>query len=294
MDGEGWRERRLRTSDGLGLHVRDYGSRLAPGTPVVCLPGLTRNAKDFHDLALRLSTSRRVLSLDARGRGRSDRDPEWRNYNIVTETGDVLALLTQELERPCIIVGTSRGGLVAMVMAGVRPRLLAGVVLNDIGPVIERAGLARIMDYLGREPEPFATWEDAVAALKRSNAADFPNLSEPEWQAWARRTFRDEGGAPALDYDPAMRDAAGDMPAEMPDFWPQFRALAEIPTLVIRGEASDLLSAETVAEMKRAKPDLTAVTVRGRGHVPFLDEAEAASAIDAFVARVDADQACAA
>jgi len=166
--------------------------------------------------------------------------------------------------------------------------MLAGVVLNDIGPVLEPAGLGRIMDYLGIAPDPLETWEDAVAAMKAANADDFPGLSDAEWLAWAQRTFRDEGGKPVLDYDVKLRDAVLENAGPVPEMWPQFRAMQDIPTIVLRGENSDLLSAQTVNGMRRAKPDLTAVTVRGRGHVPFLDEPESLSAILGFVERIDA------
>ena len=284
---EGFRERALRTTDGLILSFREYGSRFATATPVLCLPGLTRSSRDFHTIAMDLAPARRVLSLDARGRGGSDYDPNYKNYNLITEVGDVLTLMSTEFDRPCIVLGTSRGGLAAMVLGGVRPSMLAGVILNDIGPVIEREGLMRIAGYLGVTPDPLETWGDAVAAMKVS-AWEFPDLTEDQWLAWARRTFREEDGKPVLDYDVKLRDAMADAPQIDADFWPQFRSLQDIPTLLLRGENSDLLSAETVAAMRRAKPDMTAVTVRNRGHVPFLDEPESLNAITSFVNRVDA------
>ena len=287
-DDTGFIERELRAADGIVLRYRDYGSRFSTRPPVLCLPGLTRNAKDFHDLAMALSPDRRVLSLDARGRGRSDRDPTYANYTLIREVGDTLSLISQEFTRPCIVVGTSRGGLAAMILHGVKPGSIAGIVLNDIGPELEPAGLARIMGYLGIVPEPLATWDDAVAALKATNAEDFPDLTDAQWRAWAERTFRDEGGVPVLDYDPRLRDAMLEAGSGAPDFWPQFRSLAETSVLLLRGEHSDLLSPETVQKMRRMKPDLRAVTVRGRGHVPFLDEPEARSAILSFVAERDA------
>ncbi len=285
---EGFIERGLRTADGITLAFRDYGSRLATRTPILCLAGLTRNARDFHDLALTLAPERRVVCLDARGRGRSDYDETYSNYNLIREVGDVLTLLSQEFDRPCIIVGTSRGGLAAMIVHGVRPDMIGGIVLNDIGPELEPAGLTRIMGYLGIPPEPLENWDDAVAAMKASNGAEFEGLDDAQWRAWAERTFRDDDGVPILDYDLRLRDAvleAGPMGA---DFWPQFRSLVETPVLLLRGEHSDLLSGETVQKMRRAKPDMTAVTVRGRGHVPFLDEPEARGAILSFIAETDA------
>ena len=288
MEAE-FRNGTLRTTDGLMLAFREYGSRIAKGTPVLCLPGLTRNAKDFHTIAATLAPKRRVIALDARGRGRSDYDPNFRNYNLVTEVGDVLSLISAEFDRPCIILGTSRGGLAAMILCGVRPSMVAGVVLNDIGPVLEPKGLERIVDYLGIKPDPLNTWDDAITAMKASNKADFPNLSEDEWRAWAERTFREEEGKPVLDYDLKLRDAVLDSAGPIPEMWPQFRAMLEIPTLVLRGENSDLLSAQTVDEMRRTKPDMTAVTVKNRGHVPFLDEPESLTAIQKLISKIDAN-----
>lgn len=283
----GFKTGTLRTTDGLMLSFREYGSRISLATPVLCLPGLTRNAKDFDAIATEMAPERRIISLDARGRGCSDYDPKIENYNLVVEVGDILSLISAEFERPCVILGTSRGGLAAMILSGVRPSMIAGIILNDIGPVLEPAGLERIVETLGVAPEPLETWDDAVAALKATNAKEFPTLSEDEWLVWAQRTFREEDGKPVLDYDPKLRDAVLESAGAVPEFWPQFRAMAEIPTLVLRGENSDLLSAATVDAMRRAKPDLTAVKVKGRGHVPFLDEPEALSAIHAFVSRVD-------
>ncbi len=277
----------LRTSDGLTLAFREYGSRISNATPVLCLPGLTRNAKDFHAIATILAPTRRVIALDARGRGRSDYDPNFKNYNLVIEVGDILSLMSAEFDRPCLILGTSRGGLAAMILCSVRPSMIAGVVLNDIGPVLEPKGLERIADYLGIVPEPLETWDDAIAAMKAGNAKDFPHLSEAEWRAWAERTFNEKDGKPVLDYDLTLRDAVLENTEPVPEMWPQFRAILEIPTLVLRGENSDLLSAKTVDEMRRAKPDLTAVTVKNRGHVPFLDEPESLAAIQKLISILD-------
>ncbi|MDD2867226.1 alpha/beta hydrolase [Neomegalonema sp.] len=286
---EGHRARSFRAADGLNLAFRDYGSPFSQRTPVICLAGLTRNGKDFDQLARRLSADRRVLTLDARGRGASDHDPKFENYNLIVEVGDVLQLVSNELRRPCAIIGTSRGGLQALILNGVRPDLVRGVALNDVGPELAPQGLARIFGYLGIRPEPLETWADAVAALKVNNAADF-QITEAQWLAWARRSFRETPeGRIELDYDPRMRDAALAAAKSGPggDFWPQFRALADKETLLIRGENSDLLTLETVAKMRRVKPDLVTATVRGRGHVPFLDEPEALNALDAFLARLD-------
>ncbi len=286
-DGD-FTEHGLRTADGITLSFRNYGSRFSTLAPVLCLAGLTRNAKDFHDLATELALARRVVCLDARGRGRSDYDDNYSSYTLVREVGDILTLISQEFQKPCIIIGTSRGGLAAMILNGVRHDMIAGIVLNDIGPELEPAGLKRIIDYLGIPPNPLETWDDAVAALKSSNANEFPDLTDEQWVAWAHRTFRDDDGVPILDYDLKLRDATLEAGPMTSDFWPQFRGLGDTPTLMLRGENSDLISVETVQKMRRTKPDMTAVTVKGRGHVPFLDEPEARMAILSFIAEIDA------
>ncbi len=283
----GFQHRTIHTNDGLTLSYREYGSRFSRTTPVLCLPGLTRNAKDFHEIACRLAPDRRVIALDARGRGRSDYDANYRNYNLVAEVGDVLALMSAKFDRPCLIIGTSRGGLAAMVLCAVRPYLVAGVVLNDIGPVLEPEGVARIKDYLGIVPEPLETWDDAIASLKAANEKDFPGLSDAQWQTWAERTFTEKDGKPALDYDLKLRDAVMETASAVPEMWSQFRTMTDIPTLVLRGENSDLLSEKTVKDMRRAKPDLVAVNIKDRGHVPFLDEAEAIAAIEKLISQLD-------
>lgn len=285
MTENGFREAHAIAADGLRLYYRDYGAAQPGRAPVLCLAGLTRNAKDFHDLARRLSPQRRVIAVDLRGRGRSDRDPRGAaGYIPPVELDDVLRLIEQAELGPAVVIGTSRGGILAMLMATVRPDLLRGVVLNDIGPELDPVGIARIRGYVGIGQAP-ESWEAAASALKALHGAHFPGLSAAEWQAYARRTYAEREGRPAFDYDPAIGESLRGAPAG--DLWPHFAALGPIPTLVLRGAYSDLLSAETMARMREQKPDLVAVTVPDRGHVPFLDETEAVAAIDAFLARID-------
>jgi len=248
---------------------------------------LTRNSKDFDSLARQLGGGRRIVALDSRGRGKSDYDPDYMNYSLVQEASDALSLLSLEFARPALIIGTSRGGLLSMIIHGVRADLIAGIVLNDIGPEFEVEGLTKIMGYLGVTPEPLDNWEDARAAMKSNHGAAFPNLSDTEWDSWARRTFKEENGALALDYDPKLRNAALETSAPISDFWPQFRRMADVPMLLLRGENSDLLSQETVQQMRRTKPEMRVVVMRERGHVPFLDEPEAVSAITGFLEELD-------
>lgn len=288
MTGDGFREAYATAADGLRLYYREYGQAQAAHAPVLCLPGLTRNSKDFHDLALRLSAQRRVIAVDLRGRGRSERDPRGAaGYSPLVELDDVLRLIAQASLGPSVVIGTSRGGILAMLMASVRPDLLRGIVLNDIGPELDPAGIARIRGYVGVGEAP-ESWEAAASALEALHGAHFPGLSAQDWLAYARRSFTEREGRPAFDYDPAIGESLRGAPAG--DLWPQFAALAAIPTLVLRGAHSDLLSAETVARMREQKPDLLAVTVPDRGHVPFLDEPEVTAALDAFLARIDGGQ----
>lgn len=268
--------------DGRGLAYDDSGG---DGLAVLCLAGLTRDGRDFADLAAHLAGRHRVIRLDARGRGGSDwaMDP-LAEYSVPVEVADVLALLDHLGLARAVIVGTSRGGIQGMVLGASARARVAGLVLNDIGPVVERAGLDAILGYLGREPG-FADFDAAAAGLARGLGAAFPDLTAAEWLAFARAIYRDDGGVPRLSYDPALRqgvEAALAGPAT--DLWPLWEALAGLPVLAIRGANSDILSAETLAEMARRRPDMAQVTVPNRGHVPFLNEPPVLAAIDAFLA----------
>jgi pimeloyl-ACP methyl ester carboxylesterase len=284
-------ERFILSKDGLRLFYRDYAG--PPGrTPVICIPGLTRNSRDFDFIADHIAASRRVLVADLRGRGRSGYDPDTRNYSVPVETGDVLQILEAADIARVVVLGTSRGGVIAMTLAAFKPDLLAGAILNDMGAQLEAAGLERIYAVL-RSPPSHTGWDEAAAALKRANAARFPNVSDERWRVFAHALYREENGRIVSDYDPkfpaAVLEARGTNPrneAGAADLWKWFGALASIPTLVLRGENSELLSAETVGAMKIAKPDLVSVSVRDRAHVPFLDEPEAVAAIDVFLERI--------
>ncbi len=280
----GFLERTVSAQDGLALSYRHYGDAGSAKTPLLCLAGLTRNAKDFHELALRYAPERRVLAMDYRGRGRSAYDPDWRNYRPPVYIRDITHLLAAENVHRVIVLGTSLGGILAMALAVALPAALAGVVLNDIGPEIDGAGIARIKGYVGQETA-LGDWEAATRRLKELFGVAYPDLPEERWRALAHVHFREDAdGGPALDYDPAIRralenDAAG------ADMWPLFGALAEVPTLVIRGAISDILSEATVAAMAAAKPDLVSLSVANRGHAPLLDEPECLAALDDFIAR---------
>ena len=270
------------THDGLKLAYEDDGA----GTPVLCLAGLTRDARDFDDLAAVVPDGIRLIRLTSRGRGQSDWSDDFMTYSVPDETRDVIEFLDFLGLDKVTVIGTSRGGLIAMVIAATVPDRLSGVLLNDIGPVIAPGGLDRIMDYLGRPPA--APDLDTVAVgLKANMGAGFPDVDDARWRVLADRWFMAGDGGVALRYDPRLRDAVAAVSAQpAPDLWPLFDALADLPVAVLRGANSDLLSAETLAEMQKRKPDLIAETVPNRGHVPFLDEPESLRALTRLLDRI--------
>ena len=262
--------------DGLRLAYDVQGN----GPPLLCLPGLTRNMDDFEPVLDAFAHRAQVIRMDFRGRGASDwGDPA--TYQVPQEAADVLTLLDHLGLAQVTILGTSRGGLVAMVLAAMaRPRI-AGVIFNDIGPEVMPEGLAYIMDYLGKPPR-FKTLEEAAAAFPRHYAPAFREVPEATWAAMARRIYRQEDGRLVNRYDPALRDAVAPAfapDAVAPDLWPLFDALAGAPLGLIRGAGSNILSAETAAEMRRRRPDMACAELADRGHVPFLDEPPAIAVI---------------
>jgi pimeloyl-ACP methyl ester carboxylesterase len=278
--------------DGLRLYARDRGALAAPALPVVCLPGLTRNADDFDVLARRLATDperpRRVLALDYRGRGRSDRDPDWRNYDVRVELEDVLQVMAAAGIAEAVFVGTSRGGLITMGLSAARPALVRGAVLNDIGPVIEGRGLVRIRGYVGRLPAP-ANEAQAADILKNLFDAQFPRLQDEDWRRWARATWTNVDGHLVPAYDPALMKTLEtvDLEAPLPALWHLFQGLKPVPVLALRGANSDLLSAETLRAMGKAHPRLEARIVPDQGHAPLLTDKPTLDAVAAFVRRVE-------
>ncbi len=297
---EGYRARFVTATDGLRLHLRDYGPIGSPLTPVVCLPGIARTAFDFHDLALALSggeNPRRVLALDYRGRGLSQYDSDWRNYDVGVEMDDCLVAMTAMGVHQAIFVGTSRGGLVTMAIAAARPTAIRAAVFNDIGPVIEPKGLIRIRGYVGKLPQP-RDYEQAVEIMKTISDKQFPGLDDDGWMKLARGTWqKQEGGGRKKEerlkpvYDPALlKGLAGlDLEKPLPPLWTLFAALSHAPLLVLRGEHSDILSSETVAEMAKRHPACRTHTVAGQGHAPLLD-GETATRIADFIAAVESGQ----
>jgi pimeloyl-ACP methyl ester carboxylesterase len=281
-----WSDGYWSSSDGLRLHYRDYaGDPSRP--PILCIPGLTRNARDFEGVADRLAGRWRLICVDLRGRGASEHAADPMSYVPAAYVSDVEALVAElDLSR-FILFGTSLGGLVTMLLAQRDAQPIAGALINDIGPVLETQGLDHIRGYVGR-PQSWATWEDAAGFIAEAQRGRYPDWEREQWLAYAKRLCRQAAdGNIVYDYDLRIAEpfkASGGTP---PDLWGAFRALRGVPTLLLRGELSDLLSEATVARMGEENPALEAVTVPRVGHAPTLDEPVAAEAIERFLARLE-------
>lgn len=285
------REIEATAKDGVWLHAQDHGPLNASHLPAICLPGLTRNARDFAPLIPHVSHDRRVLALDLRGRGKSGRAGDPASYTPMQEAEDTLRLLDAAGIRRAVFIGTSRGGLVSFLIRAMRPAIMAGLVLNDIGPKLDKAGLLRIRSYLG-VPVPLPDWEAAARQVQRTHPG-FAGMKDDDWLALAKRIFDEVDGKPALAYDPAIAftfPSVDDIEAgKVAELWQAYALLGHaMPIAVLRGENSDLLSPETIARMRELTPQLEAVTVTGRGHVPFLDEPESLAAISRVLETADA------
>ncbi len=276
--------------DGIALQVHHYSGGGSGRRSVVCLPGLTRNGRDFHDLATVLADPlghrRDVYTIDLRGRGHSSYAPDWRDYTIKTELVDVMDCLTALGLHDTAIVGTSRGGILAMALAVARPGAIGAAILNDIGPVIERDGIARIAATAGRVPLP-VSWDDATRLVRDLDGRAFPAIPAEQWAEIARATFNDKNGRPAAAYDPEIARHLHGAGGNIPDLWPLFGALNRVPVLAVRGANSDILSAETLREMHRRHPRLDAVTIDGQGHAPFLKDMPTITRISEFLIHTD-------
>lgn len=293
-DQSGFIARTIAAPDGLQLYIRDYsGGRSATlaRPPIVCLPGLTRNSRDFHQLALLLSRDptvpRRVITLDARGRGSSERDADKSHYNLAVEAQDVLAVCAALDIPQAIFIGTSRGGLVLHVLAASRPDVLKAVILNDIGPVLEKVGLVDIRDYLNSDRKP-ADWDEAVDILRENHGGAFTALSDEDWQDMARAIYVFGDGKPVADYDAAIaaQMQSLDLEAPFPDLWPQFEGFQGMPLMVIRGENSKLLTTATTAEMASRHQGAVIRIATGQGHAPILHLGDIPDAIRSFLSAV--------
>lgn len=274
-----------KSTDGLNLFFRDFGSQ-NDGTPVICLPGLTRNSRDFEDLANYLSNRRRVLTVDFRGRGFSDHDPVWQNYHPRTYVADVWTLLDSLSIPKIIVVGTSLGGLCAMVMSAQQSERVTGVVMNDVGPEINPAGLQRIQEYTGRM-KPVATWEEAALQAREIYGHGLQDLTNADWDKMVRRGYRENAeGVPQPDMDANIGRAVREIGAQKGDPWALFDTLRDTPVTLLWGVLSDILTNDIIDEMKARKPDLKVVPIPNRGHVPLLDEPECLAAIDDLLQQV--------
>ena len=277
----------FQTADGVTLAYDVQGQ----GTPLLCLAGLTRNMDDFEPIVTHFADRAMVIRLDSRGRGASEfTDPA--TYTIAQESADALALLDHLNIDQAALLGTSRGGLIAMVLAATAKDRLSGVLLNDIGPELNPAGLAHIMDYLGR-PCAYHSYDDAADKLPIALGDQFPNVTRDGWLTYARRIWTQGPTRLELRYDPKLRDAveAAGATGQTPDLWPLFESLSGLPLALLRGENSTLLTRECVKEMHRRRPDVISSEVKDRGHVPFLDESESLGVIERFLAQVAARSA---
>lgn len=292
----GWRSRFVSAPDGLKLHIAETGNRLSPRVPVLCLPGLTRNAMDFAAIGNRIAASqgRRVIAMDYRGRGLSDYDPDWKRYDLMVELDDLMAALTALSIERAIFLGTSRGGLLTMLTAIVRPQAIHAALLNDIGAVIEAQGLARIRGYVGKIPQP-RSYEQGVMTLKQIFGAQFPEESEASWLAFSKRTWREDKGTLVPRYDINLMRTLVDLDLEkpLPQLWPQFDALKPVHLMVIRGENSDLFSQATAEAMvaRHSEGDFRQPArlhiAAKQGHAPLLEDEAATRAILEFLDAAD-------
>lgn len=279
-----------KSADGLNLYARDYGQPAGAclGT-LFCMHGLTRNSADFDELAQRYSVNYRVISMDQRGRGRSDYDPDAANYRPEIYCDDMFGLIKHQKLENIIAIGTSMGGLMAMVMNAMQSGVFKAVVLNDIGPVVDPKGIARIRSYVGTQ-DAFADWDAAAQGIKTNNGPLFPNLTDAGWLKFAYQTCeKTSDGRVRFAYDKAISEGirASDPTAVPPDLWGLFDLLCSTPMLVIRGVLSDLLSWETVVEMGSRHTNMQSIEIPDAGHAPLLNEAVSIKAIDGFLTRLN-------
>jgi len=285
-----YEERRWTSRDGLPLFARDYpaageGGRL----PVICLHGLTRNSKDFEDIApLIAGWGRRVIVPDVRGRGRSGRDPNCKNYKPPVYARDVVDMMTALNIGQAVFIGTSMGGLIMMTLMAIRPTAIAAAVLNDVGPTIAPEGIARILSYAGKKAD-INDWNDAASYVRRTQSVAFPDLEDEDWHRLAQRTFRQGADGPELDYDPAIASPLSKPPSKLAPWVAGFlfrRLARKKPTLLIRGGISDVISSAIADRMQLQAPGMKRVDVPNVGHAPMLTEPAAVDALDKFLRTV--------
>lgn len=281
-----WQSLHLHARDGLKLHVRHIGNRAATGLPVICLPGLSRNVEDFEVIgrAIAESSDTWVVALDSRGRGGSEYDPNWKNYELPVELDDLQSVIVALGIEAAIFFGTSRGGLLTALSGLVRPDVIKGSILNDIGPVIEARGLARIRGYVGKLPAP-RDFDEGARLLRQIFGTHFTDMAPEAWLDFARRSWKEAGGRLEPRYDVNLMRPLADLDLEtpIPELWAQFATLHHAPQMVIRGELSDILSAATAAEMARRHPDCRVHEVPYQGHAPLLEDQPTIEAVRAFI-----------
>lgn len=285
-EGPAFEEIFFTSNDGLKLYARIYGGQHVDALPVVCLHGFSHNAQDFHDLAVHLGKSRKVIVPDMRGRGQSEYARDKSSYTAFHEMTDVLDLMTIVGVHQAVIIGTSRGGIIAMLMAAYRPTAIKGFVLNDIGPVIEPKGLLILSGQLNTLPKP-VDWSHARQIMATANAQTLPGLTDDDWLALAKRRFKETRHGLEINYDPALAKAFADDVRKARPLWRLFAGLTVFPGLLIRGERSELLSAETAREMAKRHQDLQVIAVKNRGHVPLLNERGVVKKIEILIAKAE-------
>lgn len=282
-----YRDVYYQSADGLRLHARDYGGEHAP-LAVLCLHGLSRNARDFEPVAERLSSRFRVICAEQRGRGLSAYDPKPENYHPGTYVADMIQLL-DHLQLPRVaIIGTSLGGIMAMILAAGWPDRVAGLVVNDVGPEVAAEGLMKIQSYIDREIR-VGNWAEAILDVRGLFSAVFPGYGDAEWDRMARQLYaEDERGVPVLDYDPHIADNFKHIEPKALEMWPVFDAIPKIPFGLVRGEISNILAPAVKAEMEKRRPDIVSAEIPHAGHAPTLDEAPARAVIDSVLASIPA------
>lgn len=272
--------------DKLRLYARDYGAESGQGWPILCLAGLTRNSRDFASLAAGLAPDHRVVVAEQRGRGRSAYDPKPENYQPAVYVMDMIALLDHLGIKKAAIIGTSLGGLMAMLLAANFPDRIGGILLNDVGPEVAAEGIAKIQAYIDRVPD-VANWDDAIKDVRLLFGSTFPDWQAADWERFARSVYRETAaGVPVLDYDPNIAVNVKNGGGGTPVLWPIFDALPDIPIAVLRGATSNILAPATLAEMRKRRPALIAAEVPRVGHTPNLDEPEARQLIQRFLAEI--------
>ena len=278
-------EQYFTSPDGLQLFYRDYNNAPKGTLTVLCMPGLTRNSKDFEEIAAHIAPCCRVICAEQRGRGNSEWDPDPSHYRPDVYVADMMALLAHLDIDEIVAFGTSLGGLMTMMMAAMHPGIIKAAIINDIGPELDPAGITRIKSYVGKGTPP-TSWDEAYAAVKGFSKGVYPKFTKSDWQWFTRKLYADNNGRPEISYDPALGktfDADNSNTAPVPNFWPQFEALYSAPMVVLRGALSDLLAGETLDKMASLHPDLVPVTVPDKGHTPLLNEPECTYAIDALL-----------